>query len=155
MLCLFDFIWGFLGFALNLDFLGFLFFILFRFAPFATAIAVAHRFWALRSQNLFYEPASQSPKIAKGAKLVLLSKSDCLLCAVSVNLTETLQASSPAAHLLCCVPSVCKRGALLAAGRKCKFVAVCSKQNPRRAFILLRTVDCKRGALAAGRLRRL
>lgn len=50
---------------------------------------------------------------------------------------QSLQAPSPAAPLLCRVPSVCKRGALLAAGRIRKFAVVCNKQNPRRAFSLL------------------
>lgn len=65
-----------------------------------------------------------------------------LVCAGG-NWQTTLQASSPAARLLCCVTLNCKRGALLAAGRIRKFAVVCNKQNPRRAFSLPQRCKCQ------------
>ena len=68
---------------------------------------------------------------------------------------QPLQAPSPAAHLLCCVPTDRKRGALLAAGR----IVVCRMslqgKTPAARLVCCNAVDVKRGAFATGRLRRL
>ena len=68
---------------------------------------------------------------------------------------QPLQVPSPAAHLLCCIPTDRKRGALLAAGR----IVVCRMslqgRTPAARLVCCNAVDIKRGAFATGRLRRL